>query len=169
VVYHDLGEHELSDQKDGIAYLVSRGFVDPARIGMYGWSYGGFMTLYTVTHAPGMIKAAIAGAPVTDWRNYDTIYTERYMGLPQDNPEAYTSASTIASAGRMEGTKLLMLHNIEDDNVHFQNSVQMADALEKAGRKFFMVVYPQKTHGVGGPERKQLLEQETAFFEDNLK
>ncbi len=169
VVYHDLGEHELSDQKDGIAYLVSRGFVDPARIGMYGWSYGGFMTLYTVTHAPGLIKAAIAGAPVTNWRNYDTIYTERYMGLPQDDPEAYTSTSTIASAGRMEGTKLLMLHNIEDDNVHFQNSVQMADALEKAGRKFFMVVYPQKTHGVGGPERKQLLEEETAFFEDNLK
>ena len=169
VVYHDLGEHELSDQQAGIAYLTSQGFVDPTRIGLYGWSYGGYMTLYTITHAPGLIKAAIAGAPVTSWRNYDTIYTERYMGLPQDNYEAYERTSPVSSAAGMEGTKLLMIHNIEDDNVHFQNSVQMAEALERAGKKFFMLVYPQKTHGVSGAERKQLLEEETAFFEDNLK
>ncbi|MDP9052878.1 MAG: S9 family peptidase [Acidobacteriota bacterium] len=169
VVYRDLGEHELNDQKAGLAWLTGRGFVDPARIGLYGWSYGGFMTLYTITRAPGLIQAAIAGAPVTNWRNYDSIYTERYMGLPQENPEAYERTSPIPAAAAMEGTKLLMIHNIEDDNVHFQNSVQMAEALEQAGKKFFMLVYPQKTHGVGGLERKQLLEAETAFFEDNLK
>jgi dipeptidyl-peptidase-4 len=169
VLYHDLGAHELSDQKDGIQYLVSQGFVDPKRIGLYGWSYGGFMTLYTITHTTGLIKAAIAGAPVTNWRNYDSIYTERYMGLPEDDADAYRKSAPVSSAAGLEGTKLLMIHNLEDDNVHFQNSVQMAEALEKAGKQFFMLVYSQKTHGVTGPEYKQLLEEETTFFEDNLK
>jgi dipeptidyl-peptidase-4 len=169
MLYHDMGEHELSDQKDGIQYLVSQGFVDSRRIGLYGWSYGGYMTLYTITHAPGLIKAAIAGAPVTSWRNYDTIYTERYMGLPEENKEGYKRSAAVSGAAGLEGTKLLMIHNVEDDNVHFQNSIQMAEALEKAGKQFFMLVYPQKTHGVSGPEYKQLLEEETAFFEENLK
>lgn len=168
-IYHDMGEHELSDQKDGIEYLISQGFVDPARIGLYGWSYGGYMTLYTITHAPNLIKAAIAGAPVVDWHNYDTIYTERYMGLPDEDPDGYRKSAVVTSASGLGATKLLMVHNVEDDNVHFQNSVQMADALEKAGKQFYMLVYPQKTHGVTGPENKQLLEEETAFFEQNLK
>ena len=111
-----------ADQKEGIRYLVSLGFVDPARIGIYGWSYGGYMTLYTVTHAPGLIKAAIAGAPVTNWRNYDSIYTERYMGLPEENAAGYKESSPAEAAAAMGDTKLLMLHNIEDDNVHFQNT-----------------------------------------------
>jgi len=169
VIWHDMGAHELSDQKDGIQDLLSRGFVDPERIGLYGWSYGGYMTLYTVTHAPGLIKAAIAGAPVTNWRNYDSIYTERYMGLPADDAEGYRKSAPDLSAAGMEGTKLLILHNVEDDNVHFQNSVQMAAALEKAGKSFFMLVYPQKTHHVSGPEYRQLLEETTGFFEENLK
>lgn len=169
VIYHDMGEHELSDQKDGIQYLIAQGFVDPARIGLYGWSYGGYMTLYTITHAPGLIKAAIAGAPVVDWHNYDTIYTERYMGLPDEDAEGYKTSAVLNSAAGLGRTKLLMIHNVEDDNVHFQNSIQMAEALEKAGKQFFMLVYPQHTHGVSGPEYKQLLEEETAFFEENLK
>ncbi len=168
-IWHDMGAHELSDQKEGIQYLLSLGFVDPQRIGLYGWSYGGYMTLYTVTHAPGLIKAAIAGAPVTNWRNYDSIYTERYMGLPEDNEEGYRKSAPEWSAAGMDGTKLLILHNVEDDNVHFQNSVQMAAALEKAGKSFFMLVYPQKTHHVAGPEYRQLLEETTRFFEENLK
>jgi len=169
VLYHNMGAAELRDQKEGIDYLLSLGFVDRERIGMYGWSYGGFMTLYTGTHSPGLLKAAIAGAPVTNWRNYDSIYTERYMGLPEENPEGYRTSSTTASAADIGSTKLLMLHNLEDDNVHFQNSMQMADALEKAGKRFYMVVYPQKTHGVGGAAYRQLLEETTAFFEENLK
>ncbi len=169
VLYHDMGAHELSDQKEGIQYLVSRGFVDPKRIGLYGWSYGGYMTLYTITHAPGLIKAAIAGAPVTSWRNYDSIYTERYMGLPEDDEAGYKRSAPVLSAAGLEGTKLLMIHNVEDDNVHFQNSIQMAEALEKAGKQFFMLIYPQKTHSVTGPEYKQLLEAETNFFEENLR
>jgi len=169
VLFHDMGEHELSDQKDGVEYLIAQGFVDPARIGLYGWSYGGYMTLYTVTHAPGLIKAAIAGAPVVNWRNYDSIYTERYMGLPGEDEEGYRKSAATAAAAELGATRLLIIQNVEDDNVHFQNSIQMADALEKAGKQFYMLVYPQKTHGVTGPESKQLMEEETAFFEENLK
>jgi dipeptidyl-peptidase-4 len=170
VIYHDMGQHELADQKEGIQYLISQGFVDPKRIGLYGWSYGGYMTLYTVTNAPGLIRATIAGAPVTSWNNYDSIYTERYMGLPADDPEAYKTTSPQTKAASLEGTKLLIVHNMEDDNVHFQNTIQMANALENAGKQFYMLVYSQKTHGVTGREaRKQLLEETTAFFEENLK
>jgi dipeptidyl-peptidase 4 len=169
VIYHNMGAHEFSDQKEGIQYLIARGFVDPQRIGLYGWSYGGYMTLFTVTHAPGLIKAAIAGAPVTNWRNYDSIYTERYMGLPEDDEEGYKASAPVLKAADLQGTKLLMIHNVEDDNVHFQNSMQMAEALEKAGKQFVMLVYPQRSHHVSGPENKHLLEATTAFFEDNLK
>ena len=168
-IYHNMGAQELADQKDGIAYLVSLGFVDPARIGMTGWSYGGYMTMYTVTHAPGLIRAAIAGAPVTNWRNYDSIYTERYMGLPEENVAGFKDSSPAEAAAGMGDTKLLILHNIEDDNVHFQNSVQMASALENAGKLFYMVVYPEKTHGVTGVPRRQMLDETTRFFEENLK
>jgi len=168
-VYHNLGAAELRDQKEGIEQLIAMGFVDRERIGLYGWSYGGFMTLYTITHEPGLIKAAVAGAPVTSWRNYDSIYTERYMGLPQDNADGYDASSPAAAAAAMGATKLLLIHNAEDDNVHFQNSLQMADALEKAGKRFHMVVYPQRTHGVEGTAYRQLLEEMTAFFEENLK
>jgi dipeptidyl-peptidase-4 len=168
VLFRNMGANELEDQKRGIEHLISLGFVDRQRIGLYGWSYGGFMTLYTVTHAPGLVKAAIAGAPVTNWRNYDSIYTDRYMGLPWDNEDAYRVTSPQTKAGDLQA-KLLIIHNIEDDNVHFANTMQMADALQKAGKQFFMLVYPQKTHGVSGPARRHLLEETTSFFEANLK
>lgn len=168
VIFRNMGAHELEDQELGIRHLLSMGFVDGQRIGMYGWSYGGYMTLYTVTHAPGLIKVAIAGAPVTNWRNYDSIYTERYMGLPSENEEAYRVTSPQTKAAELKA-KLLIVHNIEDDNVHFANTMQMADALEKANKQFFMMVYPGKTHGVTGPVRRHLLEETTAFFEQNLK
>ena len=169
VIYHNLGAHELSDQKEGIEYLVSLGFVDPNRIGMSGGSYGGYMTLYTATHAPGLLRAAVAAAPVTDWRNYDSIYTERYMGLPKENSEGYSGSSPLNAAADLGDTKLLILHNIEDDNVHFQNSIQMANALETAQKLFFMVVYPEKTHPITGILHRHELEELTSFFENNLK
>jgi dipeptidyl-peptidase 4 len=167
-LYHRTGKTELADQLEGIRYLTAQGFVDPARIGIYGWSYGGYMTLYSLLNAPDVFRAGIAGAPVTSWRNYDTIYTERYMGLPSENPEGYRASSPVEYADKLKA-KLLMLHNIEDDNVLFQNTVQMAEAFERAGKLFDMVIYPQKSHGVTGPVRRQLLEKTTDFFEKNLK
>jgi dipeptidyl-peptidase-4 len=137
-------------------------------MGVFGWSYGGYMTLYTLTHAPGLFRAGIAGAPVTHWRNYDTIYTERYMGLPAENAAAYERASALSKAADLGG-RLLLVHNLEDDNVHFQNTVQMANALEKAGKQFQMLVYPQKSHGVTGPVRKQMLQAMMEFFDKSLK
>ena len=166
-LYRRLGAQELSDQKEGVQYLIKQGFVDPARIGIYGWSYGGFMTLYSLLNAPETFKAGIAGAPVTDWHNYDTIYTERYLGLPSDNEDGYKASSAVTYADKLKA-KLLVLHNIEDDNVLFQNSLQMSDAFEKSGKLFNMVLYTQKSHGVGGPARKHLLELTTEFFEKNL-
>jgi dipeptidyl-peptidase-4 len=167
-IYHRMGKVELADQLEGIHYLVGQGIVDPARIGIYGWSYGGFMTLYSLLNAPDVFRAGIAGAPVTNWRNYDTIYTERYLGLPSDNAEGYRASSAVEYADKLKA-KLLMVHNIEDDNVLFQNSLQMAEAFERFGKLFDMVIYPQKSHGVSGELRKQLLEKTTDFFERNLK
>lgn len=166
-IHHETGTHELSDQLDGINYLARLGFADTARVGISGWSYGGYMTLYALANAPGVFKAGIAGAPVTDWRNYDTIYTERYMGLPEKNPEGYKRSSPQTNADKINA-RLLILHNIEDDNVHFQNSVQMAAALQKQGKLFQMLVYPQKSHGVGGPLRRQMYHTMLDFFNDSL-
>ncbi|HUA18583.1 MAG TPA: S9 family peptidase [Bryobacteraceae bacterium] len=167
-LFHRFGKIELADQLEGVKYLVAQGFVDPARIGIYGWSYGGFMTLNALLNAPDVFRAGIAGAPVTNWRNYDTIYTERYLGLPAEDGEGYRASSPLEYAGKLKA-KLLIVHNLEDDNVLFQNTLQMAEALERAGKVFQMVVYPQKTHAVGGPLEKQLLEETTSFFENNLK
>ena len=167
-VFHNLGAKELEDQKEGVRYLESLGFVDPARVGIHGWSYGGFMTLYALCNAPDLFRAGIAGAPVTDWRNYDTIYTERYMGLPQENVDGYRRGSVVAKAADLSA-RLMIVHNFGDDNVHFQNTLQMADALERAGKQFELMVYLQKAHGVTGPVRKQMLEGMTRFFETNLK
>jgi dipeptidyl-peptidase-4 len=167
-IYHHMGRTELADQLEGIRYLTNQGLVDPARVGITGGSYGGYMTLYAMLNAPDVFKAGIADSPVTHWRNYDTIYTERYMGLPAENADGYKASSPLEQADKLKG-KLLIIHNIEDDNVLFQNTMQMAEALERAGKLFDMVIYPLKSHGVGGPFRKQLMEKETEFFEKNLK
>lgn len=167
-IYHETGAQELRDQLEGIRYLETLGYADMTRIGIHGWSYGGYMTLYALANAPHVFKAGIAGAPVTDWRNYDTIYTERYMGLPDENPQGYKRSSPLTNAGEIQA-RLLILHNIEDDNVHFQNTVQMANALQKAGKQFQMLVYPQKSHGVTGPARKQMLQAMLEFFDKALK
>jgi len=167
-LYRRFGKAELADQLEGVRYFVAQGFVDPARVGIYGWSYGGFMTLYSLLNAPDVFRAGIAGAPVTNWRNYDTIYTERYLGLPAENAEGYRASSAVEYANKLKA-KLLIVHNIEDDNVLFQNTLQMAEALEQAGKIFDMVIYPQKSHGVNGRYQRQLLEETADFFEKNLK
>lgn len=126
------------------------------------------MTLYCMLNAPDVFRAGIAGAPVTNWHNYDTIYTERYLGLPQENAEGYKASSAVTYADRLQAD-LLILHNIEDDNVLFQNTMQMVNALEEENKPFRMVVYPQKSHGVGGKAARQLSETMLSFFEEKLK
>jgi dipeptidyl-peptidase-4 len=166
-LYREFGVKELADQKEGIRRLVSMGFVDESRLGIYGWSYGGYMTLYSLLNAPDLFRAGVAGAPVADWRNYDTIYTERYLGLPSENAEGYRRSSPVHFSANLRA-KLLLIHNIEDDNVLFQNTLQMSNALQRAGRPFEMMIYPQKAHAVTGPARSHMLDSIVTFLERTL-
>jgi dipeptidyl-peptidase-4 len=168
VVYHELGKQEVADQRLGVEHLIQMGFVDPKRIGITGWSYGGYMTIHCLLWAPDLFQVGVAGAPVTDWHNYDTIYTERYMGLPSENAQGYDASSNVKHAAQLKG-KLFIVHNFEDDNVLFQNTMQLVNALEKADKQYFLQLYPQKTHGVFGPLRKPMYEAMTAFFDTALK
>jgi dipeptidyl-peptidase-4 len=126
------------------------------------------MTLYALANAPEAFAAGIAGAPVTDWRLYDTIYTERYMGLPEQNKEGYRESSAVTHAAKIRG-QLLLVHNFQDDNVLFQNAQHMMEALQKANHQFEVMFYQQKSHGVVGPARRHLLETTTRFFERTLR
>jgi dipeptidyl-peptidase-4 len=145
-VYGRLGELELQDLEDGIAWLKQQPYVDPTRMVLSGWSYGGFMTAYALTHSTSW-SAGIVGAPVTDWRDYDTVYTERLMKLPKNNPDGYRRTAPRFAADKLQG-RILLLHGTMDDNVHLQNSVQFAYELQKAGKPFEMMVYPKSRHGI---------------------
>ncbi len=145
----DFGKVELADQLAAIdQVLASNPQLDGSRLGWWGWSYGGYMTLYAMTHSD-RIKAGVSVAPVTDWRDYDSIYTERYMGLPQENADGYKNSSPLNFARDLKG-RLLEVHGTSDDNVHLQNSVQMINNLIDAGVQFDLQLYPRKTHGISG-------------------
>jgi len=167
-IFRKLGVVELADQVAGVKHLISLGFVDPRRIGITGWSYGGFMTLNALLNTPEVFKCGVAGAPVTSFLNYDTIYTERYMGLPNENPDGYEQTALPPKAKNLR-SKLMILHNFEDDNVLFQNTMQMVEALEEAGKEFEFGMYPQKTHEVTGAALRQMNRSMLDFFERNLK
>ena len=147
--YGDLGRKEVEDQLSFARFLAKQEFVDGERIGIYGWSYGGFMALNCALHGRGLFRMAIAVAPVTSWRYYDTIYTEIYNGLPQDNPRGYDDNSPLSHAEKLaERTKLLIIHGTADDNVHFQNSMEMCRRLNAAGKQYDMMVYPDQNHSM---------------------
>ncbi len=146
-IHRKLGEVELADQIAGVRYLKSQPWVDPERIGVYGGSYGGFMTLVAMNQAAEHFSAGIAYAPVTDWRFYDSVYTERYMDTPKDNPNGYESSSPVNYAAGFEGA-LLICHGTMDNNVHLQNTVQMADRYIEAGKLFDLMLYPRTRHGI---------------------
>ena len=163
-IYKNMGASEIRDIEDGLKYLIAEGYADPARIGIKGWSYGGFMTAYALTHS-NMFAAGVAGAPPTDWRLYDTIYTERYMSTPQNNKAGYDSSSCIEAAGGLSG-KLMIAHGMMDDNVHLQNTVQFIQALEKAGKDFEVCLYPGKSsrHGLGDRDLSRHQRRKEAEF-----
>ena len=149
VTYANLGRCEVEDQISFARYLASQTFIDAKRIGIYGWSYGGFMALGCALKGDGLFKMAISVAPVTSWRYYDSIYTEIYNGLPQDNPAGYDDNSPINFADRLSlNTRLLIIHGTADDNVHFQNAMEMCRALNNAGKQYDMMVYPDQNHSM---------------------
>jgi len=166
-VYKNFGELELRDLEDGVAWLKSQPYVDGSRIGIWGWSYGGFMTSYALTHSQSF-KMGIAGGTVADWRDYDSIYTERYMQTPQNNPEGYKKSSPANAAKNLHG-KLLLIHGAIDDNVHMQNTVQFVYELQKAGKQFQLMLYPKSRHGVTDPLLlKHMRQMMLDFIVENL-
>lgn len=146
LAYKNLGYLELRDIEDGVSYLKSTGYVDAGRIGIWGWSNGGFMTAYALTHSRSF-KMGIAGGTVSDWRLYDSIFTERVMMTPKNNPEGYERSSVLNAAANLSG-RLLLIHGAMDNNVHSQNTTQLAYKLQKANKQFDLMVYPTQRHGI---------------------
>jgi dipeptidyl-peptidase-4 len=165
---HNFGEVELNDQLTALDQALAQfPQLDGSRLGWWGWSYGGYMTLFALTHSD-RFRAGVAVAPVTDWRDYDSIYTERYMGLPQQDEAAYKKSSPVFAAAHLHGN-LLIAHGTGDDNVHMQNTIQMALALINNGKPFDMALYPRKTHSISGSEnRRHLFNKIKAHFERYL-
>lgn len=152
-IYHAMGAVEVQDQLAALEWLRGRDFVDPARIGVYGWSYGGYMVLRLLEAAPHRFAAGVAGAPVTRWELYDTHYTERYLGNPATDPAPYRASGALSGAGRIDDP-LLLIHGMADDNVVFENSTALMGALQEGSRPFELMVYPGATHGVPGEARQ---------------
>ncbi len=167
-VYHHLGQAELADQLAGVAWLTKQTYVDAKRLGIWGWSYGGYMTCLAMLRAGDVFKAGFAGAPVTDWMQYDTIYTERYMGTPEENPEGYLDSSPVSYADGLIG-KLLIVHATGDDNVHFANTVELAESLVDAQKYVEVQLYAGRGHGISDPPaRIHIFNRVTQFFLETL-
>jgi dipeptidyl-peptidase 4 len=168
MTYKQLGKYETADQISAGKYFAAQPYVDPQRIGIWGWSYGGFMSTLCITKGADIFKMAIAVAPVTNWRYYDNIYTERFMRKPQDNPAGYDDNSPINHVDKLKG-KYLIIHGTSDDNVHVQNTMDLISALNKADKQYSMFLYPNKNHGIyGGNTRKHLYTLMTGFILENL-
>jgi dipeptidyl-peptidase-4 len=166
--YQQLGKYETTDQIDAALYLGQLKYIDASRIGIWGWSYGGFMSTSCITKGADVFKMAIAVAPVTNWRYYDNIYTERFMRTPQENPSGYDDNSPINHVKDLKG-KFLLVHGTADDNVHVQNSMDLISALVKNNKQFEMQFYPNKNHNiVGGYTRLHLYQRMTDFILKNL-
>ncbi len=164
----DLGKYEVQDQIAAAKKLSELPYIDPAHTGIWGWSYGGFMASNCLFQGADTFEMAIAVAPVTSWRFYDSIYTERYMQTPQENPTGYDVNSPLSHVNELKG-KFLLVHGSGDDNVHFQNSMRLIEALVQANKPFDMAVYPDRNHGIyGGNTRLHLYNKMTNFIKENL-
>lgn len=168
ITYKQLGKYEVEDQLAAAKYLATLPYVDGSRIGIFGWSYGGYMSSLCITKGADIFKTAIAVAPVTNWRFYDSIYTERYMQTPQENEDGYDDNSPINHVEKLKGNYLLV-HGIADDNVHYQNTTEMTISLVNANKQFTQMAYPNKNHGIfGGNTRLHLYTLMTNFILENL-
>ena len=168
MTYQELGKYETIDQINAAKYFGSLDYVDSERIGIQGWSYGGYMSSLAITKGADVFKMAIAVAPVTNWRYYDNIYTERYMRTPQENASGYDNNSPINHVDKLKGSYLLV-HGSADDNVHVQNTMEMISALVRANKQFDLFIYPDKNHGIyGGNTRYHLYKKMTDFILENL-
>ncbi|CAM3832107.1 S9 family peptidase [Flavobacterium cucumis] len=166
--YKELGKYEVEDQIDAAKVIGKYNYVDASRIGIFGWSYGGFMSSNCLFQGADVFKMAIAVAPVTSWRYYDSIYTERYMQTPQENASGYDNNSPINHVSKLKGN-FLLVHGTADDNVHVQNTMKMVEALVQANKQFDWAIYPDKNHGIyGGKTRLQLYTKMTNFIKEKL-
>jgi len=168
ITQNDLGKYEVEDQIQAARQLGELPYIDASRIGIWGWSYGGFMSSNALFKGNDVFKMAIAVAPVTSWRFYDTIYTERYLGTPQDNPSGYDANSPINHVDKLKGD-FLLIHGTADDNVHAQNTMRLVEALVQADKQFEWAMYPDKNHSIyGGNTRKHLYKKMTSFINETL-
>ena len=166
--YLNLGKFEIDDQIAAAKWFGKQSYINKDRIGIFGWSYGGYMASLALTKGADVFKAGIAVAPVTNWRYYDSIYTERFMRTPQENPGGYDDNSPTSYANLLKG-KYLLIHGTADDNVHFQNSMEFSEALIQNNKQFEFMAYPDKNHGIyGGQTRPQLYQKMTNFLLENL-
>lgn len=168
-IKHNMGDVEVRDQVDGVRWLVDQGLADPARVGIYGWSYGGYMAALSLAKAPQTFQAAVAGAPVTHWDGYDTGYTERYMGTPQTNADGYRVSSVMDHVDGITG-KLLLIHGLIDENVHFRHTARLINALNRARKPYELLLFPDERHMPrGAADRVYMEERIAAFFEENVR
>lgn len=167
-IKHDMGHLEVQDQQDGVKWLVDQGYTDPARVGIYGWSYGGYMSAMSLMRAPETFKVAIAGAPVTSWDGYDTHYTERYMGTPQGNPKGYESSDVMKYVDQLKGN-LLLVHGGIDENVHFRHTARLVSRLIDANKNYDLLMFPDERHMPRKMETRVYMEERIRqFLEQHL-
>ena len=167
-IYRKMGTIEVQDQLVGVQHLQSLDFVDGSRIGINGWSYGGYMSLMAMMQAPETFAAGVSGAPVSDWSLYDTHYTERYMATPAGNPDGYKNSDVLSYAENLAGP-LMIIHGMADDNVLFDHSTRVFDALQAKRKPFEMMAYPGEKHGIRGKDRNvHLYEMILGFFQRRL-
>ncbi len=162
-IAHHMGQIEVDDQVEGVRFLAERPYVDSRRVGIYGWSYGGYMTCRALLLAPEVFKAGVAGAPVTFWQGYDTHYTERYMGLPDTNAAGYQASAVLPDAGKLVG-KLLLVHGLVDENVHARHTMRLVEALVAAGRDYELLLFPESRHMPRDPSYLEYLERRLVEF-----
>jgi len=167
-IKHDMGNLEVQDQVDGVRWLVEQGIADPARVGVYGGSYGGYMSAMCLFRAPESFKLAVVESPVTHWDGYDTFYTERYMGTPQNNPDGYKVSSGMHHVEKMEG-KLMLVHGLIDENVHFRHTARLINALIQSRKSYDLLLFPDERHSPRRLEDRIFMEEQICdYFLNNL-